>query len=62
MARVRITYDIPGFLLLLTLLFIAMKFMGYIEWSWWWVFAPVLIPYGILLVVFAIVACFVSRD
>lgn len=24
----------------LTLIFIALKLMGYINWSWWWVLAP----------------------
>lgn len=29
----------------LGILFIALKLMGYITWSWWWVLAPVwLIP------------------
>lgn len=29
-----------GFFGLLTLLFIALKLMGHIDWSWWWVLAP----------------------
>jgi hypothetical protein len=28
------------FLPALALLFIALKLMGYIAWSWWWVTAP----------------------
>ena len=30
-----------GFLEWLTLLFIALKLMGYVEWSWWWVLSPI---------------------
>lgn len=29
-----------GFLGGLTLIFITLKLMGYINWSWWWVLAP----------------------
>ena len=33
-----------GFLGLLTIVFITLKLTGYIDWSWWWVFAPVWAP------------------
>jgi hypothetical protein len=33
-----------GFCGLLTILFIALKLTGYIEWSWWAVLAPIWIP------------------
>lgn len=29
-----------GFVGALQLLFITLKFLGYIEWSWWWVLTP----------------------
>ncbi len=29
---------------LLVLLFIGLKLTGFIEWSWWWVTAPLWIP------------------
>ena len=32
------------FLLALTLIFIALKLMGYITWSWIWVLSPIWIP------------------
>ena len=28
------------FLTLLAILFIGLKLTGYIDWSWWWVLAP----------------------
>jgi len=31
----------------LTLIFVVAKIMGYIDWSWWWVFAPTWIPFAI---------------
>ena len=33
-----------GFLGILTLLFIGLRLMGYIRWSWLWVLAPTWIP------------------
>lgn len=44
-----------GFLGLLTVLFIGLKLTGYINWSWWWVLSPILIPWSIVLVLFFIV-------
>lgn len=36
-----------GFLGLLTIVFVIFKILGYITWSWWLVFSPVLIGFGI---------------
>ena len=38
---------------LLTVLFVALKLCGVIDWSWWWVLSPIPITVGIALVVFA---------
>lgn len=43
---------------LLTVLFIGLKLTGYIDWSWWWVLAPVWIPLVLALVVISIVVLF----
>jgi hypothetical protein len=43
-----------SFLGLLTLLFIALKLTGFIDWSWWWVLSPLWIPTSIALLIFAI--------
>lgn len=47
-----------GFFGLLTILFIALKLTGYIEWSWFWVLFPIIFILGLiaatLLVVLAI--------
>lgn len=45
-----------GFSSLLTIVFIVLKLMGVVAWSWVWVLAPTWIPIAILLVVLAVVA------
>ena len=42
-----------GFGGLLTILFIALKLTHFIDWSWWWVLSPMLIPLGLLVAMFA---------
>ena len=39
-----------GFVGLLTIVFIVLKLIGVIAWSWWWVLSPVLITCGIIIV------------
>lgn len=34
-----------GFIEVLTLVFIVLKLMGYIAWSWWWVLSPLWIAF-----------------
>jgi hypothetical protein len=34
-----------GFLGLMFLIFMTLKLMGYITWSWWWVSAPLWVPF-----------------
>lgn len=43
-----------GFGGLLTILFIALKLTGHINWSWWWVLSPLWIIAAIVLIVFVI--------
>ena len=45
-----------GFLGALTILFIALKLTHVIDWSWWWVLAPIWIPIVVVLGIIAIVA------
>lgn len=44
----------------LFLIFIVLKLTGNIDWSWWWVLSPLLIPISILLVI-AIIAVSLDR-
>ena len=43
-----------GFLGLLTVLFIGLKLTNYIDWSWWWVLAPLWGPLAIVAVVMVV--------
>ena len=44
-----------GFLGLLTILFIALKLIGVISWSWWWVLSPIWIR-ALIIVICALIA------
>ena len=44
-----------GFGGLLTILFIALKLTGYIDWSWWWVLSPIWIGFAIIVLVFVVI-------
>lgn len=53
----------PGFLGTLTIVLVLLKALGYIDISWWWAFAPVLLPLslffgflGVALIVWMIMA------
>jgi hypothetical protein len=50
-----------GFLDLLTLTFIVLKLCNVIDWSWWWVLSPTLIPVAILIIVFTIIKILVKK-
>lgn len=49
-----------GFFGLLTLLFIGLKLMHYIDWSWWLVLLPLWLPIGVVVVVFIVAAIAVA--
>ena len=51
------TYSGIGFTGLLTIAFIVLKLCGVINWSWWWVLAPLWIPI-LLVVVICIIYAF----
>ncbi|MBB0995722.1 hypothetical protein G6024_01115 [Dietzia maris] len=43
-----------GLLTVLTIVFVTLKLVGVIDWSWWWVLAPVWAPTLAVLVLFAV--------
>ena len=45
-----------GFSGLLTVLFVALKLTGYIDWSWWWVLSPIWIPIIFIVVIIGLLA------
>ena len=44
-----------GFLGLLTVLFVGLKLTGYIAWSWWAVFSPILFGLGLWVLILALI-------
>lgn len=40
-----------GFLGILGIVFIVLKLVGIINWSWWWVLAPIWIPFIVWLTI-----------
>lgn len=47
-----------GFCGVLTLIFVVFKLLGYITWSWWLVFLPIIIPAGIVLLFWLVIIIF----
>lgn len=43
-----------GFTGLLTIVFIILKLIGKIDWSWWWVLSPLWITFILCMLVFII--------
>jgi len=43
---------------LLFILFLALKLTGVINWSWFWVFSPILFPLIVVLFIILLVICF----
>ena len=39
---------------ILTIVFIILKLTQVIDWSWWWVFSPLLILYGVVTLCYVI--------
>ena len=48
---------------LLTLLFVGLKLTNYIDWSWWWVLAPIWMPLTFLVGLWlGAITFFMSRE
>jgi hypothetical protein len=39
---------------ILIIIFIILKLIGIITWSWWWVLSPILLPLGFTFIMFCI--------
>ena len=52
-----------GFTGVLTIVFIVLKLLGKLDWSWWWVLSPLWISVVILLAIIAgiFVAAFIAK-
>lgn len=49
-----------GFLGLLTVAFVVLKLTSVISWSWWWVLAPLWLPFLLSILVLIIVLVYVQ--
>jgi hypothetical protein len=49
-----------GFLGLLTVLFVGLKLTHNIDWSWFWVLAPLVVPLAIWLAIIAVLAVVIA--
>lgn len=58
--KTTVSVQTPGFATLLTLIFITLKLLGVITWSWWWVLAPLWISVLIVIAVLVIVSILVG--
>lgn len=43
---------------LVTIAFVILKLCKVIDWSWWWVFSPIWIPFAIIIVIGLLAAIF----
>lgn len=52
-----------GFTGLLTIVFIVLKLLGKITWSWWWVLSPLWISasIGILMLIIMLIIALISK-
>lgn len=44
-----------GFTGLLTIVFVILKLLGKIDWSWWWVLSPLWISFILVMIFFVII-------
>lgn len=52
-----------GFVGALTIVFIVLKLIGVIAWSWWWVLSPILISIAVtLLIIVGVVLFALARE
>ena len=63
----KLSVDVSGveFFELLFLLFLGLKLAGKIDWSWWWVFAPLWVPLalvGIMIILITIWVLIFGRN
>ena len=51
-----------GFSGLLTIAFVVLKLLGYIDWSWWWVLSPLWISFILATLVIIVVIIIAIRE
>lgn len=56
MTKYNMSLDFNGLAAFLTALFAILKVLGVISWSWWIVFSPLILVYGVSAVILLIAA------
>lgn len=51
-----------GLSMVLTIIFVVLKLVNVIDWSWWWVCSPLLIDIGLTIIVLVIYAIYVMYE
>jgi hypothetical protein len=51
---VRVEIKGSGFLWIVFIVFVTLKLTGAIDWSWWWVTAPLWAPFGLAFVIVSV--------
>lgn len=46
----------------LTIIFVVLKLVGVIDWSWWWVFSPILIDIGLTVIIVGAYVAYVMHE
>ena len=46
--------------ILLTVVFVVLKLTHFIDWSWWWVFAPLWLPVAVVVVIVLLIIIFAA--
>lgn len=45
----------------LTIIFVVLKLVGVINWSWWWVFSPTLIDIGVVTLLVIVIVIYENK-
>lgn len=51
-----------GLASVLTVIFVVLKLIGTINWSWWWVLSPIIIDVGLSIIVLIGLAIYMSHE
>ena len=52
------SYWMGLFQILLTIAFVVLKLTRFIDWSWWWVFAPLWLPVAVVVAIVLLILIF----
>ena len=62
MSKNNTSYTGIGLSTVLTIVFVVLKLVGTINWSWWWVFSPLLIDGGLIIIGLIVLIIYMAYD